>query len=31
MKDPKFLKEAAEQFLGRSEEEIKDAIDQTLG
>ena len=30
MKDPKFLKEAAEQFLGRSEDEIKDAIDQTL-
>ena len=30
MKDPKFLNEAAEQFLGRSEEDIKTAIDQTL-
>ena len=30
MKDPKFLREAAEQFLGRSEEDIKTAIDQTL-
>jgi uncharacterized membrane protein YqiK len=30
MKDPKFLNEAAEQFLGRSEEDIKAAIDQTL-
>eukprot|EP00091_Calanus_sinicus_P009128 TRINITY_DN21525_c0_g1_i1.p1 TRINITY_DN21525_c0_g1~~TRINITY_DN21525_c0_g1_i1.p1 ORF type:complete len:235 (-),score=48.64 TRINITY_DN21525_c0_g1_i1:105-809(-) len=30
MNDPKFLNVAAEQFLGRSEDDIKDAIDQTL-
>eukprot|EP00092_Neocalanus_flemingeri_P078296 GFUD01097358.1.p1 GENE.GFUD01097358.1~~GFUD01097358.1.p1 ORF type:complete len:438 (+),score=141.71 GFUD01097358.1:29-1315(+) len=30
MKEEKFLDLAAEQFLGRSEEDIKDAIDQTL-
>jgi len=30
MKDEKFLNEAAEQFLGRSEDNIRDAILQTL-
>ena len=30
MRDPKFLNQAAEQFLGVPEEDIKDAIEQTL-
>ena len=30
MKDPKFLNEAAEQFLGIPKEDMAEAIDQTL-